>query len=1016
MENNNSIILKYELDHTFKFTIKYFIIELLFVGLIFYIFADSKIPHNELLQWCAIAAGAIGARAVLAFVSQMKDFTSQANAFMSAQVVLSLVSGGAWGYFYFEFHQLFTAFHHVYALGILIAVSAQAMVTMSGSLFSFYAFIIPIYGMILFSNMALRTDAQIAIAALMGLSAVLMCVLHFLNRQSLTEKVKLIVEHDEINEQLSNTEGDLIETKRELEGVNLALDRQYLISKTDKDGKITFVNDRFCHVTKYTKDELIGQTHKLINSGYHSKDFINELWRAINSNEDFSQPIKNRAKDKSTFWVDSSFVSFVNKEGDKEFIAVQTDVTERMEAIERMNDLEASFSSLIESIDFAIFKLNTSGAFTLLNKSGLSLFGYETMDDALDKDFFAIIPEKQVETIQGHFNEALQGQGAFFSITLNLENKKQKFRTCFLPLVKSNKVYAVIGYLINITKDEENEKALALASKVYKYSSQAMIVTNAKQKIIAINPAFTELTGYTAKEVYGKDSQFFLSDLYDAERTNLLERGLRSKGQFKGEFRNKSKSGAELTFEVSMGNIGNKEGQVYRTVALITDLTDYKKSKEIIRDQERKIDKYTKEDSFRGTLSKPVFNYIVSKHLAEAPRDPQETFAIALLEIKHLEEIAQKHTHKIAHLYMEELTNRINACIRKTDYIAKITEDEFAILITKLKVPEDAGIVVEKIYRSFLEPVVCEKIEFKNDFNFGISIYPTDGDTIELLEQKADLALYKTKENEGGSFNFYNDEIHKRFAEQQDIFHLVNGNFDKNFTLHCQPIFTVTKDKPLIKGGEFLLRPKELSSELLNISDIIKVAQKRKMILDFGSEIIRHAFSMIQSLKAEHSEGTYSINLAISQVGSDSFIENISELTQKFSIDPQEVCFELDEADLIEHEDEAQSLIKSLHDNGFNIAIDSFSKGYTLLAKIKNFPVNTIKIDPSFTRNMMTNKHTEIIVKNIIDLAKGLKLRVIAKGVETKEQYFLLNELGCEEAQGYFLGKELEFDEFKKLL
>lgn len=1012
MSDKEQELNNHNIDYLLTTSARSCFLELPLIGLIFYFIGDNKIPHGEFRMWCLMVAGASIFRLIVCNVSKLFPSNKPVKLYFFLSLVSLLASGILWGYFYWQYASVLTPFQQHFFLAIVIAVAFSNIVSLSGSFISFYSFVLPMLALLILSNINMRNNHEMAILALVFVTIAIAGFLHFLNSNLLNKEAKLSIYKDELDTELNETKDILTDTRHELDGMMTALNKKFMISKTKADGEITFVNDRFCQISGYQSSELIGQSHKLINSGFHSKDFFTEFWRAINSNDNFPHLIKNKNKRNQYYWVSTAVAMTIKADGEKEIIAIQNDLTESVANKEKLLDAENSYMAVTDNVDFAIFKLNTEGQFIQLNKPGLALFKL-TKDDFTNSEFMSFVDENNTKTVHACFAKAVDGENQVFKFTQSSNNKKIAFSSCFVPLKdEDDKTYAVWGFLINITKEQEAKKAMDLAAKVYKYSSQAMIVSNADNAIIAVNPAFTELTGYTAEEVHGKNNRFFLQDVFDAECNKLMQKALNTKGHWRGELRNKTKTGANITMDVTVSNIGNAEGIVYRSVTLIADVTDLHRSKELIQEQERKIDKFTKEDSFRGTLSRPVFYYVAKKHLAEAPRPPAEIFAFALIEIKNLDDIIKRHNHNLGHEYIQELTSRINQSIRRTDYLAQFSDDVFALLLTKLATPEDSGIVMDKIYQAFSNPIKFKGVEFQSEFNIGISVYPNDGDTVELLEQKADLALYKTKDNDKATFNFYSDEIHAKFSGQQEIYLMIEQPFENNFTLFCQPTYSVSKDKFTFTGGEFLLRVHSLVDRNFNVADVISVANKRKAIENLGLDILDAAFSNISTLKNVGTETAYSINLAVSQISPDSFISSVTALRQKYDIDPSTVIFELDESEIIDVSNALPTLLRSLRSDGYNVAVDSFSQGYTLLAKLSDFPVNILKIDSMFIKNMMKDKHMEVIVKNIIHLAKGLEIKVVAKGVETKEQFDLLTELGCDEAQGYYLGKELSMDDF----
>jgi diguanylate cyclase (GGDEF)-like protein len=391
-------------------------------------------------------------------------------------------------------------------------------------------------------------------------------------------------------------------------------------------------------------------------------------------------------------------------------------------------------------------------------------------------------------------------------------------------------------------------------------------------------------------------------------------------------------------------------------------------------------------------------------------------FALAILDIDNFKEINDQSGHQIGDVFLKTLSSRIQKSLRQTDYIGRHGGDEFALLFSELTSPDDAGILVERIYQILEKEFHIEGFIIPCRVSIGIATFPASGTDTKTLFKNADLALYRSKSKGGNQYSFFTDTIHKIYLRKEIIFSLLKQPFNEIFTLHFQPLYDITKDKPILYGCEALLRTKKKLKMDISIFEIITLAEQRGYMSKLGKNIIELAFAKAVEFQKTHPKLMFSINLSAIQLDKVTFIKTIKSLTKIHQISPKTIIFEITESALIQNEDLMVSILKKLKKMGFMIAIDDFGKGYSAFTRLNTLPADVLKIDMAFTQKLAKDPQTQMIVKSIIQLALYLKLGIICEGVETQKQFDLIKSYGANAVQGYLLSRPLKDTKLKELL
>ncbi len=432
-----------------------------------------------------------------------------------------------------------------------------------------------------------------------------------------------------------------------------------------------------------------------------------------------------------------------------------------------------------------------------------------------------------------------------------------------------------------------------------------------------------------------------------------------------------------------------------------------------LKKQHIKLKRVSETDSLTGVLNRKTFEMIVNKHVA-ADRRGDDSFSFFFLDVDNFKTINDTYGHFVGDEILEALSRRLTLIIRETDYLARMGGDEFAILLTPIKSLEEAGVVAERVMQLCESKFDIDDVKHSINLSIGIASYPSDGRDFATLQKNADLALYKAKQSGRNQYQFFTQNIAKAFEKRKIIVDLLDEAFDDNFMLYFQPVFSVLEGEPTICGAEILLRVKNEVTN--NIEEVISIAEETNNIIRLGNEIIDRVFAKVMLLKHKELNLRFAINLSVKQLQDNDFIPQLKYIMDTHDIDTKQVTFELTETVLMEDHFEFTSILKELRYMGYNLALDDYGKGYSSLARLRDLPINIIKLDMSFIRKLVEEPETQIIVKSTVELSNELGLKVVAEGVENEEQLRLLQDYQCHMVQGYLLGKPMSWGDFCTLL
>jgi diguanylate cyclase (GGDEF)-like protein/PAS domain S-box-containing protein len=566
----------------------------------------------------------------------------------------------------------------------------------------------------------------------------------------------------------------------------------------------------------------------------------------------------------------------------------------------------------------------------------------------------------------------------------------------------------IVGIAIERRKDEEE---LQLASTVFQASPEAIVITDADNKIVAVNPAFTHITQYEAYEVIGHDPKLLSSGEQGKEFYQAMWAAIQTFGSWQGEIVNRRKNGENYAEWLTINTVRNENNDVRQRIAIFSDITDKKRSEEIIWRQ-------ANYDILTGLPNRRLFHDRLVQELKREGRE-QVSLALMFIDLDHFKEVNDTLGHEAGDNLLTQASKRIAGCIRESDTLARLGGDEFTIILPGLADPKRLGTLADTIIQVLSRPFMIGETTAYVSASIGITLYPQDANNLSSLLKNADQAMYVAKGRGRNQYSYFTSSMQETAQTRLQLSNELRRALDGGqFEIYYQPIINLGTGLPA--KAEALLRWHHPQQGPISPSVFIPLAEEIGLINDIGDWVFRQA-----ALKAKQwctsgqrrlTEMQISVNKSPRQfITGDNNITLLSWL-RALDIPPSCIVVEITEGLLMDDRAEVREKLLSFRDAGIQVSLDDFGTGYSAMSYLQRFDIDYIKIDQSFVRNMVTNPGDHAIAEAIIVMAHKLNIKVVAEGVETAEQRDMLVAAGCDFGQGFFFARPMPADDFDRYL
>ncbi|MBF0615089.1 MAG: EAL domain-containing protein [Magnetococcales bacterium] len=603
--------------------------------------------------------------------------------------------------------------------------------------------------------------------------------------------------------------------------------------------------------------------------------------------------------------------------------------------------------------------------------------------------FEVFVAKARLEVSDEHEWSYIRKDGSRFPVSLTVTAMRRPDGT----------VNGFLGIGLDITRRKQDEARLALAHMVIENTSEAIMVTNDKGLITYINNAFEQITGWSATEVVGGPSNITKSGHHDRDFYQNMWKNIYETGCWSGEIWDRRKNGEVFPKWLSISAIKDASGQLRHFVGIFTDITQKKEA-------ERNLERLAYYDPLTGLPNRALFRERMEHAISIAMRH-KSGVALFFIDLDRFKLVNDTMGHAAGDELLKIVADRIQTQVRRSDTAARLGGDEFTVILTDVTHPEQVSPFAQKIIDSLQLPMTIQNQEVKICGSIGIALYPGDGEDFDTLTRHADMAMYLAKERGRNNFQFFSEDLQARILERVSLeTDLGRALENREFLLHYQPKFDARTQK--VVGMESLVRWEKPGQGLVSPARFIPAAEETGLILSIGEWILEtschDAFNWRQG---DQCPLQVAVNLSARQFQQPNLIGMVRDVLDKTGLPP--VCLELEitESMLMGNVDDSVAIMRRLRDLGISLAMDDFGTGYSSLSYLKKFPVNTLKIDQAFVRELRADSSDASIVMAIIGLARALNLKVVAEGVENAHQLAFLQEHGCDLIQGFYLAKPM---------
>jgi len=556
------------------------------------------------------------------------------------------------------------------------------------------------------------------------------------------------------------------------------------------------------------------------------------------------------------------------------------------------------------------------------------------------------------------------------------------------------------GTVQDITASKLAEQELSLYANIFEHSSEGILVTDCDNRIVAVNPAFTNLTGYEFADIRGQNPRVLGSGNTPRETYQAMWAALNESGFWQGELWDRKKDGNVFPKWVAISVIRDETGKILNYIANFTDISERKANEE-------RIHRLAHHDALTGLFNRFSLQERLEQALLSAHREKRQ-IAVMFIDMDRFKIINDTLGHHVGDALLIEVARRLQGSVRESDIVARFGGDEFVVVLTGIEAGMTAGAAIAgKIVQLLGEPYRTGEHELHSSPSIGISIYPNDGDSAELLMKNADTAMYYAKAEGRNNYQFFtaamNEAASLRLRMESDLRTALSAG---QFELHYQPQMRTTDAG--LAGLEALVRWRHPEQGLVPPMDFIPLAEETGQIEELGIWVLNEACRQMAAWR-EQGIGPVrvAVNISARQLNSPMLVGQVRDALVRHRIAADELELEVTESAAMNDPEHAIRQLKELRQLGLRLAIDDFGTGYSSLSYLKRLPIQTLKLDRGFVRDIETDENDAAISAATIALAHVLGLKVVAEGVETEAQRAFLATHGCDFLQGYLFSKPL---------
>jgi diguanylate cyclase (GGDEF)-like protein/PAS domain S-box-containing protein len=687
---------------------------------------------------------------------------------------------------------------------------------------------------------------------------------------------------------------------------------------------------------------------------------------------------------------------------------LRREVQERSRIEQALRQSEAKFATVFRTCPEAI-SISTldDGVYLEVNEAYERIFGYARAQvigrSALDLGVWvdALERKEMVRLLRRH------GRVEDFEMRIRRGGQEVRIGHLSGEVIELDGTAFVVVAARDVTRQKQQEDELRLAARVFESTAEGILITDPAQRIVAVNRAFTDMTGYGEGEVRGRRPTLLGDERHDEAFFAELWSSVHHTGRWQGELWSRSKSGEVRPYLMTVSTLHDEQGLVLNHVAVMRDISNIKQS-------QQQLEYLANYDALTGLGNRNLFLTQLKVGIERAARH-RRGLALIFIDLDNFKVINDTLGHDVGDQLLSEVARRLKICVRQEDTVCRLGGDEFTVYVEDFADPQLLVSTAQRLVQAVSEPYQITGHDIFVTASIGISTYPNDGATISELVKNADVAMYKVKEQGRNGFQFFREDMNARAFERLVFVSGLRRALERNeFRLVYQPQVDLTDRRT--RGAECLLRWNHPDLGEVSPGSFVPVAEETGLIVPIGAWVFRSVCEQLRRWGGLRSPARISVNLSARQFRQPDLVDAIRSAVTEAGVSAAMLGVEVTESALIDDPEKASVTLSRLKDMGLAISIDDFGTGYSSLSYLKRFPIDCLKIDRTFVRDIATDPDDAAIVTAIITMAQSLKLDVVAEGVENQEQLDFLRARGCAAAQGFFFSRPLPAEAVRSML
>ncbi len=660
------------------------------------------------------------------------------------------------------------------------------------------------------------------------------------------------------------------------------------------------------------------------------------------------------------------------------------------------------FQAILDNSPLGIWMLGINNRLKFVNKTFCNALGISEQEFLAAKHYVDVLPSSASASCIRTDRECYEQETPHLS-TEWLPFVDGKDHLLEITKVKlfdhEGRVTGLIGLAADITERKRAEERQRLTAKVFENTQEGITITDVSGNVVEVNEAFCRTTEYPREELLGQNLRILQSGHQNQSFYKTMWQSIITTGHWTGEVWNRKKGGTMYAEWLTISAITNEYGQVTNYVGISSDIT-------LLKQHEKQLEHIAHYDVLTGIPNRTLLNDRMKQAISQTARE-QNMLAVCYLDLDGFKPINDSMGHEAGDRVLIEIAKRLQRTIRGGDTVARLGGDEFVILLQGLERGEECNTTLERMLSVIAEPICIMTNTFALSASIGVSIYPLDDEDTDTLLRHADQAMYVAKQSGKNRFHIYDPALDQRARNQLELLKNIQQGIERDqFELYYQPKIDL-RTRQLV-GAEALIRWNHPEMGLLSPAKFLPPVENTEFDIAIGEWVIANALRQLDQWRAAGLDIEVSVNISAHHLESPHFVEKLQQrLAQYPNLPAQRFQIEVLETAALEDIAQVMCIIENCKKIGVCFALDDFGTGYSSLSYLSSLPVDALKIDQSFMRNLTASKGDHAIVLGIIALSRAFELKTVAEGIETEAHFHTLLGMGCDIGQGFGIARPM---------